>query len=75
MDFSSKVPRDGEVYALSNGENSTRAEFVYTEGGEGARSRVAWRLYDRFGKGILLTEVEMLALCQLTNNYIEDLHD
>lgn len=69
VDFDNKVPSDGEVYALSTGPNHTRAEFIATKGGEGADSRVAWRLYDRLGRGILLTAEEVDRLCKLTKNY------
>ena len=72
MDFTEKIPEDGDVYALSNEENYIRAEFVESTGEVGAPSRIAWRLYDRHGKGILLTQKEMLRLCLLTNNYFKE---
>ncbi len=56
------TPQDGEVFALSPGDNTIRAEFVDSDG------RIAWRLYDRFGKGIMLTEEQMrLMACLIAN--------
>lgn len=60
------VPYDGEVFKLSREEDATRAEFVNTNG------RIAWRLYDRHGRGVLLTKDEMRLLSTLTNNALAD---
>jgi len=70
MDFSRKVPLDGEVYALSDKDGYLRAEFVETLGDDGAEERIAWRLYDRFGRWVLLTLEDITKICTLTNNYI-----
>jgi len=75
MDVTNKIPLDGEVYALSSEPYSIRAEFVETEGTEGAEARIAWRLYDRHDRGILLTEEAINTLCTLTENYLSDRHD
>jgi len=72
MSQSENTPVDGEVYALSQREGYTRAEFVETEGEHGAPGRIAWRLCDRFGRGILLTEEEALLLSSLTLNYLKE---
>lgn len=69
VDFNNKNPINGEVYALSNRPTHTRAEFVETPGSDGAEQRIAWRLYDRFGRGVLLTDEEIDNLCKLTRNY------
>lgn len=69
MDFSSHVPKDGELFALSARDGHTRGEFIATPGSEGADRRVAWRLFDRYGRGILLTAEELKNLCSLMNNY------
>ena len=71
MDFTNKIPEDGEVFALAEEENYIRAEFVESVGEVGAPNRIAWRLYDRHGKGILLSQKEMTRLCLLTNNYLK----
>ena len=60
MDFNGKVPKDGEVFALNGGDNRVHAEFLNTNG------RIGWRLYDRFGRGILLTEEEIRKLVILS---------
>jgi len=65
MDYDDKVPQDGEVYALSSIENNTRAEFVDTNG------KIAWRLYDRFGRGVLLLEEEIRLLTKLSTAVLE----
>lgn len=70
MDYiNNKVPKNGEVFALSSEKGHTRAEFVDTPGKNGANRRIAWRLYDRFGRGVLLTEEELNILCKLMRNY------
>lgn len=69
VNFNEKVPLDGEVYALSDRTGYTRAEFVETPGDNGADGRIAWRLYDRLGRGVLLTGEEIENLCYLTRNY------
>lgn len=75
MDLYKKIPVDGEVYALSSdGENGIKAEFIETDGKSGADHRICWRLYDRFGRGILLTEESVINLCKLTTNYLSN-HD
>jgi len=56
------TPQDGDTIKLSSGENAITAEFVNTNG------RLAWRLYDRHGKGIMLTEDEMRLLGALIAN-------
>ena len=63
---------DGEVYALSSTDNPIRAEFVETLGDEGAEERIAWRLYDRFGRGVLLMINDISKLSMLTENYLEE---
>lgn len=63
------IPVDGDVFALSQEENATKAEFVNTNG------RMAWRLYDRFGKGVLLTEEQMALLASLTTNALSNKED
>ena len=60
MDFTGKVPQDGEVFALNSGENRVYAEFLNTKG------RIGWRIYDRFGRGVLITEEEIRKLVQLS---------
>lgn len=60
------IPVDGEVFALSPDENATKAEFVSTRG------RIAWRLYDRHGKGVLLTEEQMRLMGSLIANALAD---
>lgn len=73
MDLYNKVPQDKEVYALSpEDENHIRAEFIETKGESGAECRICWRLYDRFGRGVLLTEEAVLNLCKLTSNYLRN---
>ena len=69
VDFNEHTPQDGETYALSNRPEHTRAEFVETKGSEGAERRIAWRLYDRHGRGILLTDEELRNLAALQENY------
>ena len=69
MDFSDKVPMDGEVFLLSDGDYHVKAEFVDTKGSDGAERRVAWRLYDRLHRGVLITEAELKILCRLMSNY------
>lgn len=69
VDFNEHTPRDAEVYALSDRENYPRAEFVETKGEGGAERRVAWRIYDRHGKGLLLTDEEVRNLGNLQRNY------
>jgi hypothetical protein len=71
VDFSDRTPKDGEVYALSERPEHTKAEFVETKGEHGAEMRIAWRLSDRFGRGILLTDEELANLCSLTKNYMD----
>ena len=63
------IPRDGDVIRLSPHENATRAEFVDTGG------RLAWRLYDRHGKGILILEDEMRLLAKLIINALAEHKD
>lgn len=72
VDFNKHVPVDAEVYALSDREHYMRAEFVETKGQEGAERRVAWRIYDRYGKGVLLTDEEVTNLGNLQRNYDQD---
>lgn len=64
MDHHDRIPQDGEVYALGTGGNHLRAEFVNTNG------RLAWRLYDRLGRGVLLTESELRILVRLSTNVL-----
>jgi len=71
MDLTNKVPKDGEVFALSDRGDTTRAEFIETSGAEGAHRKVAWRLYDRLGRGVVLTESEIVMLATLMKNYHE----
>ena len=63
------IPQDGEVFKLSPHANATTAEFVDSSG------RIAWRLYDRHGKGILLLEDEMRLLAKLINNALAEHKD
>jgi len=67
MDYDNKIPLDGEVYALSVGDNKTIAEFVNSNG------RIGWRLYDRFGRGILLLEEEIRLLTKLSTTALNEL--
>jgi hypothetical protein len=68
-DFDQHTPKDAEVFALSQREDYPRAEFVVTLGADGAEHRVAWRIYDRHGKGLLLTDQEVRNLSKLQRNY------
>jgi len=63
------IPRDGDVIRLSSHENAIKAEFVDSDG------RLAWRLYDRHGKGILILEDEMRLLAKLINNALAEHKD
>lgn len=72
MDYNSHIPKDGDVFALSGRLGHTRAELVYTPGKDGAEKRVAWRLYDRFGRGVLLTDNELQNLCKLMSNFVKN---
>jgi len=65
----SHTPQDGDVIRLSPHENATRAEFVNSDG------RIAWRLYDRHSKGILILEDEMKLLAKLINNALAEHKD
>lgn len=67
MDFNQKIPQDGEVYALNSGDNIVYAEFLSTN------SRIGWRLYDRLGRGILLTEEEIRKLVMLSQTALNEL--
>ena len=69
MDLSDITPHDGDVFALSDGDNYLRAEFVETLGVDGVDHKIAWRLYDRLGRGVLVTEGEIALLAVLTSNY------
>ena len=61
------VPHDGDLHALKpNDEDTTRAEFVDTNG------RRAWRLYNRVGYGVMITEPEMVVLRDLLTATLEN---
>ena len=47
---------DGDLIKLAEDENATRVELVRTPG-----RGIAWRMYDRFGRGILLTHEQAVA--------------
>ena len=67
MDFNEKVPKDKEVFALNSIDNRVYAEFLNTNG------RIGWRLYDRFGRGILITEEEIRKLVALSVSALNSL--
>ena len=65
MDFDDKIPQDGETFALSDEQDCIKAEFINSSG------RICWRLCNRIGQGIMLTEDELRRLILLSNNYLD----
>jgi hypothetical protein len=61
---------DGDMIKLAAHENSLVVEFVNTPG-----RGIAWRMYDRFGKGVLLTHEQAEEFYKLLGESLHPKYD